>query len=270
MIIYSTFVFGERVRFRPFHVKEERELLIAQQSEDDEVMLNTLDSVIRNCIIGNSPVLTLSSLLYLFGQIRSKSVGELSEAVATCLHCTEKNDVQFDLTTVAIIGEESKIVSLSESLAVTVRLPLAIDENLANDELTKLSKTIQLVHYNNCSYDCENQTDTTDFLLNRSSFELEKIKAAVRDLAITILNVAFKCKKCGKINNIEVKKISEWFVICLAHDTLLNHLKTNFELMQTHHISLSDLDIMLPYEREIHVQLLNQVIKAKNDKARQQ
>lgn len=40
--------------------------------------------------------------------------------------------------------------------------------------------------------------------------------------------------------------------------------------MQTHNLSLNDLDMMIPYEREIHIHLLNQIIKAKNDKARQQ
>lgn len=269
MITYSTFIFGEQVRFRPFRVRDERALLIAQQSEDDEVMLNTLESIIRNCIIGNSPVLTMSSLLYLFSQIRSKSVGELAEAVSTCIHCAEKNDVQLDLTTVSIVGAESKIVSLSESLAVTIRPPLAIEDNLANDDLVKLSKTIQSVHYNNCSYDNHDQTNTTDFLLNRSLLELEKIKAACSDLAITILSVAYKCKKCGKINNIEVKNISDWFVICLAHETLSNHYKSNFELMQNHKYSLADLDEMLPYEREIYVVLLNKMIREKNDAARQ-
>ncbi len=50
----------------------------------------------------------------------------------------------------------------------------------------------------------------------------------------------------------------------MSHDSLFNHLNTNFELMQTHNYLLSDLDSMVPYEREIYIQLLNAKIREKN------
>lgn len=57
--------------------------------------------------------------------------------------------------------------------------------------------------------------------------------------------------------------------MCMSHDNLFNHYKTNFELMQTHHYQLSDLDNMIPYERDIYVQLLNAKIREKNQQNRQ-
>jgi hypothetical protein len=57
-------------------------------------------------------------------------------------------------------------------------------------------------------------------------------------------------------------------LICLVHETLSNHYKINFELMQSHNFSLTDLDNMLPYEREIYVELLNQMIEKKNEETR--
>ena len=46
----------KEVKFRPFLVKEEKSLLLAQQSEDPKVMINTLKSVIENCIVDNVDV----------------------------------------------------------------------------------------------------------------------------------------------------------------------------------------------------------------------
>ena len=45
---------------------------------------------------------------------------------------------------------------------------------------------------------------------------------------------------------------------------------TNFNLMQHHNYSLTELDNMIPYEREIYVQLLIQHIKEENERLRDQ
>ena len=40
------------------------------------------------------------------------------------------------------------------------------------------------------------------------------------------------------------------------HDSLMNHYKTNFALMQHHKYSLTELDNMMPWERDVYVDLL--------------
>ena len=40
------------------------------------------------------------------------------------------------------------------------------------------------------------------------------------------------------------------------HDSLENYYKTNFALMQHHKYSLSDLENMIPLERDVYVNLL--------------
>ena len=40
------------------------------------------------------------------------------------------------------------------------------------------------------------------------------------------------------------------------HDSLMNHYKTNFALMQHHKYSLTELDNMMPWERDVYVNLL--------------
>ncbi len=60
-----------------------------------------------------------------------------------------------------------------------------------------------------------------------------------------------------------------FFRLCISYDTLVNHYKTNFQLMQHHNYSLYDLENMMPYEREIYVKLLSdwlQEEKARHDK----
>lgn len=54
--------------------------------------------------------------------------------------------------------------------------------------------------------------------------------------------------------------------MCLSHETLENYYKVNFQLLQNFHYSLSEIEEMLPWEREIYLFMLMEDIKEKNDR----
>ena len=54
----------------------------------------------------------------------------------------------------------------------------------------------------------------------------------------------------------------------MRHDNLKNYYTTNFALMQHHKYSLTELENMMPWEREIYVSLLIDYIKQENEKLR--
>ena len=56
----------------------------------------------------------------------------------------------------------------------------------------------------------------------------------------------------------------------MAHTNLESYYKTNFALMQHHKYSLTELENMIPWEREIYVSLLQQYIEEENLKQKQQ
>jgi hypothetical protein len=57
---------------------------------------------------------------------------------------------------------------------------------------------------------------------------------------------------------------ARFFFINLSHDTLENYYQTNFLLAQEHQYSLTELDNMIPWEREIIIYMLIQHMKEKN------
>jgi len=63
--------------------------------------------------------------------------------------------------------------------------------------------------------------------------------------------------------------VTEFFRIALSHDTLANYIQTNFGLIQHHSWSLTELDSMLPWEREIYVSLLVQFLEDEELKMKQ-
>ena len=55
----------------------------------------------------------------------------------------------------------------------------------------------------------------------------------------------------------------------MAHTSLESYYKTNFALIQHHKYSLTELENMIPWEREIYVTLLQNHIEEENLKAQQ-
>ena len=55
----------------------------------------------------------------------------------------------------------------------------------------------------------------------------------------------------------------------MAHMDLESYFKLNFALMQHHKYSLTEIENMMPWERDIYLGLLNQYIEAENLKAQQ-
>lgn len=61
----------------------------------------------------------------------------------------------------------------------------------------------------------------------------------------------------------------KFFYISLSHDSLGNMYNTNFALMQYHNYSLTELDSMYPFEREIYLNMLIDYLEKKKQQAQQ-
>ncbi len=55
----------------------------------------------------------------------------------------------------------------------------------------------------------------------------------------------------------------------MSHINLESYFKLNFALMQHHKYSLTEIENMMPWERDIYVGLLNEYIEEENLKAQQ-
>jgi hypothetical protein len=53
-----------------------------------------------------------------------------------------------------------------------------------------------------------------------------------------------------------VRRFIEFFLINLCHESLSNYYKMNFALMQYHKYSLTEIENLIPFEKEIYVALL--------------
>ena len=56
----------------------------------------------------------------------------------------------------------------------------------------------------------------------------------------------------------------------MAHTDLASYFKLNFALMQHHKYSLTEIENMIPWEKDVYVALLEQYIEEENLKQQQQ
>ena len=56
----------------------------------------------------------------------------------------------------------------------------------------------------------------------------------------------------------------------MAHEDLESYFKTNFAMMQHHKYSLTELENMIPWERDIYLTLLQQYIEEERLKQQQE
>jgi len=76
---------GQKVRYRPYLVKEEKILMLAMESQDQRSALSAIVDTIGSCVQDDLDTknLTTFDVEYLFTQIRSKSVGETAKNMST-------------------------------------------------------------------------------------------------------------------------------------------------------------------------------------------
>ena len=76
----------EKIKYRPFLVKEEKILLLAMEEDDEKTITLALKQIIENCTDGkiNVDKLALFDLEFIFLRIRAKSVGETVSVSLLC------------------------------------------------------------------------------------------------------------------------------------------------------------------------------------------
>jgi|TARA_R110001606_G_scaffold15559_1_gene63780 hypothetical protein len=125
LVVPST---DEKVKFRPFLVKEEKILLIAMEAQEQSGILNAVKDIVKSCTfdkfdVNRAPIFDIE---YIFLNIRAKSVGEVS---TVNLRCPDDNETfvqtEIDLTKVNVQiteGHTNKI-ELTDEMGMILQYP---------------------------------------------------------------------------------------------------------------------------------------------------
>lgn len=176
------------VKIRPFLVKEEKLLLMAVESKDNENIIKTTKQVINNCIVaGDVDVekLPFFDVDYLFIALRAKSVGEKIEMSYTCNNtipesgrCGGVFQADIDISHCRIDKNEdvSMDVNLSGTLFVKMKYPTySIMKAITGNE-TILEKKISII------MSCVDRIVNGDKVYTNKDFTKEELRGFIEDL----------------------------------------------------------------------------------------
>ena len=118
----------EKIKYRPFLVKEEKLLLIAMESGENSDILRAVKDIVDACTfnkmkIGNMPMFDVE---YIFLQIRAKAVGEVSTLRVLCLDDMKtyaKVEVDLNEIEVRVTDAHTNKIELSDEMGVIMKYP---------------------------------------------------------------------------------------------------------------------------------------------------
>ncbi len=126
VVIPST---GSKTTFRPFLMKEQRVLMMADSEKSSEMLL-AIAAVVENCVdnVNDAKKIPMHDLEYLFCQIRSKSVSEMVEPIFTCPETGENVKIGIDLTKIEISrNNPASEIKINDAITFHMRSPMVRD-----------------------------------------------------------------------------------------------------------------------------------------------
>lgn len=118
----------QKIKYRPFLVREEKILLLAMESEDEKQMTEAVKTILKNCILSKVKVeeLPVFDIEYIFLNIRSKAVGEEIELNVTCPDDGDTQvKVKLNIDDIQVTKPEghNRIIKLNDTVTIQMKYP---------------------------------------------------------------------------------------------------------------------------------------------------
>lgn len=222
---------NKNIRFRPFLVKEQKNLLMALEANDKQTIERNIKQILHNCTLSEGidiDKLPVIDVEYYFIQLRSKSVGEILENNYICNNevegkvCGNKMGVVIDLNTIQIENykPEDSIINITHNVSLKLKYPeFSIVEKLSESDNTIESAFKVIIESIEYIFDGEqyyyaNETDPKELMefvesLNQEQFG--KLEKFFDNLPKIRKNLEIKCRKCGYDHSITVEGLENFF-----------------------------------------------------------
>jgi len=224
---------NKKFKFRPFLMKENKALMLAQVSEDDTIILNTLKEVVKSCCLDEIDVskLAIFDFEFILCHLRSISVGNRVVLRLECDGESEAHDanpesreanVVLNLENVEVSGIDSFTydLHLSPELMVHMKPPFLEDfikhrneENTIEKGMRIVANQIDKIYTKEETIECsEHSTEEIIEWIESLTLEQYEILASwFANIPEAVIKVEWDCPTCGKHNVRLLKGFLDFF-----------------------------------------------------------
>ena len=214
---------GKSIEFRPFLVREEKLLLLAQEASNSKEITKAIADVITSCTFGKVSLddLTNFDIEYIFLKLRAKSVGELAEVSVKCKHCETPNDIEVNSDEIEVTIKEDlpKKIMLTDTVGI---IPRYISASLLNTDVGDdvndmfsfyIRSVIESIFDENDVYPTSSTSreELDEFINSLNREQMSKIEAVIENAPKLEKEVKFKCTKCKKDNTYVLSGAESFF-----------------------------------------------------------
>lgn len=223
-----------KLRYRPFLVKEEKLLLIAVESDDEQTIMDSIKQIINNCCLDeiDTDSLPITDLEYFFLHLRARSIGEIVDLQYRCNNKVKDeegqevecgNNVKIKVNVLEIHPtfneKHTNKVELTKNLGIVMKYPnfaLINKVKSTNDVEQILNIVMNCVDY---IYDADSiyyrkdisDEELSEFVGNLTQKQFAKVQEFFETLPAIKKELDFKCNKCGYQEKIMVEGIQNFF-----------------------------------------------------------
>lgn len=220
----------DKVRYRPFTVKEEKLFLMAGQSDEKDTILNTVKQVVNNCILDKINVnnLPIFDLEYIFLNLRAKSVGEEVNLKYQCNNILEDDKkcnsiVNFNINLTDVKPEYSKEhktkIEITDKMGIVMKYPTV--KSVENQDIQNEADSLFQIMVDCIDYVYDNdeifyakdtkREELVEFVDSLQTKDLQKIKVFFETMPKIKKETSFECKKCGYKDKLTIEGIESFF-----------------------------------------------------------
>lgn len=221
----------KKVKYRPFLVKEQRNLLMAMESSESASVHNAIRDILNNCTLSESvdiDKLPIIDIEYYFINLRAKSVGEIVESKYRCNNVVgdrecgnimEKNVNLLDLK-VDMKDNVSPEIQLNDKLSLKLKYPEfgIVKDSLKYDDVNSLTfnmiaQSIEYIYDGEQFYYGYEQTpeELMAFVEGMNQEQFSKIENFFNNLPKLKETLEMTCSKCGFHHEIDVEGLESFF-----------------------------------------------------------
>ena len=217
----------EKIKYRPFLVKEEKILMMALESKDNTQIVNAVKDIVTECTFNKIDIskIPMFDTEYIFLQIRSKSVGEVSKLKLLCPDDDKTYvEVEIDLNEVKVQVEDGHTnkIELTDDMGVIMTYPNidSFSENGVQDinasNMLDIIGSCMLQIYEEKGekvYECKDQTkkELTEFIESMNTKQFKDIQKFFDTMPKLKHEIKVKNPKTKKENKITLTGLNDFF-----------------------------------------------------------
>ena len=216
---------GQSVVYRPFLVKEQKNLLIAFEAQNRQDLVRAVIRTIEACVEGTiEGSLTTFDVDYMFTKIRAKSVGETADILVPCEECDTNNEITVELDKVEVNGEiPEMLIPINDEVTVKMKFPTyeeflsnqtLLDSTSATEALLQLIVTCLdsvLTDEERFAIKDEPQEEIVTFLESMTTEQFGKVSAFAASIPALTQDLEFACESCDHTNKKTLKGLDDFF-----------------------------------------------------------